>query len=140
MPRNSAQVKVASMLPPERRFGILLATVFIGLAVYAFLRDREPTYTGTLVVVGLFFAVLAVFAPCMLAPFSQVWMTLGEWMGKLVSPVVLGIIFFLLITPVAIIGRMCGRDELRLKRQDVNSFWIERVPPGPAPDSFRNQF
>ena len=61
-------------------------------------------------------------------------------MGKVVSPLVLGVIFFLLISPVALIGRLFGRDELRLKKANSNSYWIDRVPPGPAGDTFKNQF
>ena len=61
-------------------------------------------------------------------------------MGKVVSPIVLGLIFFGMLTPVGIIGRLLGRDELRLKKAPVTSYWIDRDPPGPAPDSFKNQF
>jgi hypothetical protein len=67
-------------------------------------------------------------------------MKLGELMGKVVSPLVLGVIFFVLLTPVGLIGRLLGRDELRLKRTNSESYWIDRVPPGPAGDSFKNQF
>ena len=79
-------------------------------------------------------------APRLLAPFNLAWFKLGLLMGKVVSPIVLGIIFFVLLTPVAVIGRLFGRDELRLKRKAVQSYWIERVPPGPDGDSFKNQF
>jgi hypothetical protein len=57
-----------------------------------------------------------------------------------VSPVVLGVVFFLLITPVAVCSRLAGRDALRLRKRSVQSHWVERVPKGPAADSFKNQF
>jgi hypothetical protein len=59
-------------------------------------------------------------------------------MGKFVSPIVLGIIFFLLITPVAIITRLFGRDELLIKKREVPSYWIEKEAIDP--DSFKDQF
>jgi hypothetical protein len=67
-------------------------------------------------------------------------MKLGELMGKIVSPFVLGVIFFALITPIGFFGRLFGRDELRLKGSKASSYWIDRVPPGPSSDSYKNQF
>jgi len=67
-------------------------------------------------------------------------MQLGFLMGKVINPLVLGFIFFLLITPVALICRLIGRDELRLKTIDADSFWIDRLPSGPDGESFKNQF
>lgn len=61
-------------------------------------------------------------------------------LGKIVSPIVLGIIFFLLISPVALVTRAFGRDALRLKAAETGSLWITRTPPGPDPESFKNQF
>jgi len=52
----------------------------------------------------------------------------------------LGVLFFIVITPVAIFMRIIGRDELKLKKQNVSSYWIERTPPGPEPESFKDQF
>ena len=84
--------------------------------------------------------ILTLLAPQWLRPFNRAWFLLGELLGKIVSPIVLGVIFFLLITPVALVGRLLGRDELRLKRKPVNSYWVDRTPPGPEADSFKNQF
>ena len=61
-------------------------------------------------------------------------------MGKVVSPIVLGILFFIVISPVAIVTRLFGRDVLLLRKRNVNSYWIERNPPGPQPESFKEQF
>ena len=86
----------------------------------------------------LFFVTL--FSAESLAPLNKAWAALGQILGRLVSPIVLGLIFFCLITPVALIGRIGGRDQLRLKTRADTSYWIKREPPGPAPDSFKNQF
>jgi len=67
-------------------------------------------------------------------------MALGHLLGRIVSPIVLGLIFFVLITPVALFGRVAGRDPLRLKPRAISSYWVKREPAGPTPDSFKNQF
>ena len=56
------------------------------------------------------------------------------------SPIFLGAIFFLLITPIAIFFKLLGRDMLHLKKRDVSSYWVKREPAGPEPESFNNQF
>jgi hypothetical protein len=76
----------------------------------------------------------------MLTPLNWLWYELGMLLGKIVNPIVLGFIFFVLITPVSIVTRLFGRDELRIKKRHVESYWIDRSPPGPPLDSFKNQY
>jgi hypothetical protein len=76
-----------------------------------------------------------------LAPLNRAWMKLGELMGRVVSPVVLGIIFFGVFTPVGLAMRLFGRDAMaRQFDRRLNSYWVNREPPGPAEDSYRNMF
>lgn len=95
---------------------------------------------GALAVTGLFFAMLAFAAPGVLAPLNTAWFQLGRLMGKVVNPFVLGIIFFGLLTPVGLICRLFGRDELRLNRRQQDSYWISREQLRPDADSFKRQF
>ena len=84
--------------------------------------------------------LLAAFAFGALAPINRAWFRLGGLMAAIVNPIVLGFIFFGLLTPVALVGRLCGRDELGLKRRARDSYWIGR-PPGPLDlESFKRQF
>jgi hypothetical protein len=78
--------------------------------------------------------------PIVLRPFNKAWYKLGLLMGRVVSPIVLGILFFILISPIAIVMRLAGRDALKLRKQNVQSHWIDRAPPGPSSDSFKEQF
>ena len=126
--------------PSERKFGFLFALVFGGLYIYAYYKNWHLFTIIASFVIGSAVLLLALFSPKTLSPFNKAWFWLGQTMGKIVSPVVLGIIFFLLITPIAIAGRLLGRDELRMKKHNGDSYWIDRTPPGPAPDSFKNQF
>ncbi len=127
-------------LPSERSFGFLFTVVFAGLGAYYFYKGWAQSACVTWLAASLAVGLVTLCAPRMLAPFNKAWFLLGQLLGKIVSPVVLGIIFFCLLTPIAVITRLFGRDVLRLKRQAVSSFWVERIPPGPASDSFKNQF
>ena len=126
--------------PSERKFGFLFALIFGGLSFYAYYRSWHQTAVVASSVMGGMVLLLALYSPQALAPFNKAWFWLGQAMGRIVSPIVLCIIFFLLITPTAIAARLLGRDELRMKKHNVDSFWINRMPSGPAPDSFKNQF
>lgn len=127
-------------MPSNRKFGLLFAGVFASLSAYAAYRGAGEVKTYGWLIAGALVGLVAFAAPAWLTPFNKAWMKLGELMGKVVSPVVLGLIFFVLITPIALVARLLGRDELRLRKANLTSYWIDRVPPGPAGDSFKNQF
>lgn len=82
----------------------------------------------------------ALALPKLLTPLNRLWMAFGLLLGKIVSPLVLGLIFMVLITPVAVSTRLFGRDVLRMKKRNVSSYWLERDPAGPEPASFQRQF
>ena len=73
-------------------------------------------------------------------PFNKLWFKFGLLLGKIISPIVLGLIFFVIITPVGLLMRLAGRDELQLKLNDSHTHWKIRSPVGPQPDSFKNQY
>jgi len=87
-----------------------------------------------------FFSVATLLSPQLLAPLNRLWYGLGVLLGKIISPIVLGLIFFVLITPVSLVTRLFGRDELKMKKRNVESYWVDRSPPGPPSDSFKNQY
>lgn len=85
--------------------------------------------------------VLAYLFPRLLTPFNRAWMKFGLILFAVISPVVLSVIFYLVITPIALTMRALGKDPLRLKKDAVaRTYWISRTPPGPAPDSLKGQF
>ena len=129
-------------LPSERSFGLLFGAVFVLLAAYGwFFKSWSSVVELSLLGVALAFVLLGFVAPKILSPLNWLWFQLGQLLGKIVSPIVLGAIFFLLLTPVSLVTRLFGRDELRLKRKaSQTSYWLDRAPPGPAPESFKNQF
>jgi len=76
----------------------------------------------------------------LLTPLNRIWQDFGVLAGKAFNPIVLGIMYFLIITPIALITRIFGRDQLRLIKISSESYWITRSPPVPSSNSFKNQF
>ena len=125
--------------PSDRNFGLVFATVFALIGSVPLIFGRGIHLWALIVAAG--FALAAVVAPATLAPLNRVWLKFGLLLHKVVSPVVLGIMFFLVITPIGLFMRALGKDLLRLKvDKQAPSYWIERVPPGPTPDSLKDQF
>lgn len=129
----------APALPSNRRFGAVIGCALALLALYAAWNGHSTRATICAGLAAAFW-LTALAAPSVLTPFNRLWMAFGLLLGKIVSPIVLGVIFLLLITPVALATRMFGRDALRLKKRAVSSHWIEREPAGPEPTSFQRQF
>jgi hypothetical protein len=127
-------------LPSERSFGLLFTAIFLGESALNYYKHASLTVCAAWLAGGIVLGLLTLVVPSLLAPLNRAWYHLGQWLGKIVSPVVLGIIFFVVLSPVAAITRLFGRDELRLKRNSGPSYWIDRTPPGPAQDSFKHQF
>lgn len=127
-------------LPSERTFGAFFAALFSLAAAFAIYSRWPIGSVAGFLVASVAFGGAASFAPRALVPLNKLWFALGELLGKIVGPIVLGIIFFGILTPCAVIGRIVGRDELRLRRRGIETYWIERNPAGPEPQSFKNQF
>ena len=123
----------------DRSFGFVFAVVFVIVAVWPL------WYGGGLrwwsVGVAAAFAVVAVVIPRVLAVPNRLWMKLGLLLGKIVSPIALGILFYLVFLPIGVLMRLAGKDPLKLKRDAAApSYWVDREPPGPPPTSMTNQF
>ncbi len=123
----------------DRSFGVVFAIVFLLIAAWPLLYGATPRWWA--VGVGLVFALIAAFRPRLLAGLNRWWIKLGILLGRLVSPIALGVLFFGVLVPIGVVMRIVGKDPLRLKRDaDAASYWIPRKPPGPPPDSMTNQF
>lgn len=127
-------------LPSERSFGLLFTVIFAGVGVYGFFKGWAQGTAIAFFVAGFSFGLITILAPRFLAPLNKAWFQLGQLLGRIINPIVLSIIFFGLLTPVALITRLFGRDALKLRPRTCSSYWVERNPPGPASDSFKNQF
>ena len=123
----------------DRTFGFVFAVFFLVIAAWPLLRGDAPRWWAVAVAVA--FAVVAAWKPMLLAGLNRWWMKLGLLLGRLVSPIALGLLFYLTITPIGLLMRLTGKDPLRLKRDPAaTSYWRHREPPGPRPDSMTHQF
>lgn len=123
----------------DRSFGITFAVVALILAGIWYWRGSSawPYALG----VAAVFAVLALAAPRVLAPLNRLWLKIGLLLHRVVNPLVMGLLFYGCITPMALVIRLMGKDMLRLKfDREAPTYWITREPPGPAPESMRHQF
>lgn len=91
--------------------------------------------------IAVLFLVAALFYSAALKPLNRLWLKFGLLLHKVVNPIVMALVFFGAVLPTGLLMRALGKDLLRLKRQpDANSYWIERRPPGPPPESMKDQF
>lgn len=129
-----------TVLPSNRRFGILMTAVFGGFGAYSWIAKGTKPQGISLVLLSVLFGIASLAAPQLLGPLNRLWFQLGLLLGRIINPLVLGLMYFLVITPVGLLGRLAGRDVLGLRRRDVATHWRDRHAFVPAPDSFKNQF
>jgi hypothetical protein len=123
----------------DRNFGYVLGAVFVLIALWPLLQRQPPRWWS--IGIAAAFLLLALVKPAFLAVPNRLWTRLGVVLGKVVSPIALGILFYGVLTPIGVVMRLIGRDPLRLKLDSsTNSYWITRDPPGPPPNSMTNQF
>src|SRR5579871_1038210 len=121
----------------DRNFGLVLAGATAILGSLPLLRLAAPHWW--LLGVAIAFALLALIVPRALFPLNYVWFRLGLLMHRVISPLVIGAVFFLCVTPIGLIMRLLGKDVLSLRRRaDLTSYWIVRDPPGPEPGTMTN--
>jgi len=87
------------------------------------------------------FLLVAIVRPVLLAPLNKLWARLGLLLNRITNPVIMVILFYVAVTPIAFLMRLAGKDQLSLKWEPgARSYWVPRTPPGPPPESMRDQF
>jgi hypothetical protein len=123
----------------DRGFGLVFAGFFTLMSALSWWRGHTSWHWA--LPLAAVFLVIALVYPRILNPLNKLWLKFGLLLYKVVNPIVLGLLFFLTITPIGMLMRAFGKDFLRLKLDgSVKSYWIDRAPPGPPPQSMRNQF
>ena len=126
-------------LPGNRTFGLFFSAVFALAGLYALYLGTGPYAWAAFAVAALLLCVALIKAKWLL-PLNRLWLRFGLLLGRIVSPLVLGVIFFGLFTPLALLMRVFGRDELRLKFRPDRSLWRPRDTPASGPCVFTRQF
>jgi hypothetical protein len=123
----------------DRQFGLVVGLFLVAVSVWPLLWHR-PMRVAVLVA-GAVLVSIAAIAPFLLRPLNRAWTMLGVALGRIMNPVVMAALFYLVITPVGLLLRLLRKDSLRLRLDaTAASYWIAREPPGPAPETMINQF
>tara|TARA_B100001248_G_C27038394_1_gene299649 strand:+ start:32 stop:421 length:390 start_codon:yes stop_codon:yes gene_type:complete len=122
-------------LGSNRSFGIVFFIVFLIIALYPLLNDSSIRLWS--LIIGLIFLVLGLIKSNILTPLNILWMKFGMFLGVFISPIIMGIIFFLVVTPIGLIMRLLRKDLLNLKKKNIQSYWLAKEK---IKSSMKNQF
>ena len=124
----------------DRSFGIVFAVVFAVVALWPLTGEGGAVRWWSAAIAAAFLAV-ALLRPSLLAKPNSWWMKFGLLLSRIANPVVMGLVFYLTVTPTGFVMRLLGKDPLRLRLdREAKSYWIERKPPGPKPETMSQQF
>ena len=127
----SENIKISS----NRSFGIVFFVVFLLIAIYPMINQDEPKLWSLLI--SFIFLALGIINSKLLTPLNRLWFKFGLFLGKIVSPIVMGFIFFLVVTPTGIIMRLLGKDLLNIKKSNQKTYWIHKNNKN---NNMKNQF
>ena len=109
----------------NKSFGILFFLVFLGLGLWPLTNDNNPNIY--LIIISIIFFILGLLNSKLLSPLNSFWIKFGELLGKIIAPMVMAIIYFLILTPISLIVRLFGKDLLGLKfSKQLKTYWIKR--------------
>tara|TARA_Y100001970_G_scaffold168808_1_gene206411 strand:+ start:344 stop:727 length:384 start_codon:yes stop_codon:yes gene_type:complete len=124
-------IKISS----NRSFGIVFFIVFLLISLYPLINSEEIRFWS--LVISILFLFLGLINSKFLTPLNKIWFKFGIYLGKVISPLIMGVIFFLVVTPIGYIMRIFGKDVLNLKYHNNKTYWIEKSGPK---SKMKNQF
>ena len=124
-------IKISS----NRSFGIVFFIIFLIISLYPLIEGGELRVWS--IVISIIFLILGILNSKILTPFNKLWFKIGIFLGKIISPLVMGIIFFIVVTPIGLLMRLLNKDLLNLKFNNSNSYWIEKSD---TKSKMKNQF
>ena len=125
------EIKISS----NKSFGIVFFVVFLIISLYPLLKGQDLRLWSLLI--SVIFLVLGLFNSKILTPLNKIWFKFGLFLGNIISPFVMGIIFFLVVTPISLLLKIFGKDVLNLKLNNNNTYWIKKTGPK---SKMKNQF
>ena len=128
---KNTEIKIGS----NKSFGVVFFIVFLLIAIYPLINNGELRIWSS--IIAIIFLILGLINSKVLTPLNKLWFKFGLLLGKIVSPLIMGIIFFLVVTPTGLIMRIIGKDLLNLKFNNKKSYWIEKTG---SKSRMKNQF
>ena len=117
---KNSKIKIGS----NKSFGIVFFIVFLIIAIWPLLNGYEIRYWS--LIISIVFLILGILNSKILTPLNKIWFKIGILLGNVISPIVMSIIFFLVVTPTSFIMKILGKDLLNLKKNTKNSYWIKK--------------
>lgn len=134
--KSNTEVEIGT----ERSFGIVFAAVFIIIAFWPTL-FHDGAIRLWAITIAVVFAALGIFTPRLLKPVNRIWFHFGNLLGKIVAPIVMGLIFFVTVTPIGLIRRVFVKDPLNEEFDpEAQTYWITKEKDSPVATSMRQQF
>ena len=127
----SNEIKVGS----NKSFGIVFFVVFLLIALYPLTNNQEVRFWS--LIISIIFLILGLFNSKILKPLNILWFKFGIFLGKIVSPIIMGLIFYFVVTPIGLLMRFIGKDLLNLKYNKKKTYWIDKSGPK---SKMKNQF
>ena len=132
---DSREVQTSS----DKSFGVVFCIVFLIVGLWPLIGGNGVRWWA--IIIAATFLLSAFLFPKILRPLNRLWTALGLLLHKVVNPLVMGFLFFLVVTPIGLLMRVLGKRPLSLDfEKDQQSYWIDRDPPGPPSDGMKNQF
>ena len=128
---NYKDIKIGS----NRSFGIVFFVVFLLIGLWPILNGNEIRIWS--IVISLIFFILGILNSKILTPFNKVWFRFGIFLGNFISPIIMGIVFFLVVTPTGLIMKLFRKDLINLRKNNSSTYWIEKKD---IKSSMKNQF
>ena len=122
-------------LPSNRNFGIVFSIVFLIIAIWPILNQNEIRIWS--IIISLIFLILGLINSKFLSPLNKAWFKFGLILGSIIAPIVMGIVFFIVVTPTGLIMKALGKDILGLKKNKNNTYWLEKDNSN---NNLKNQF
>jgi len=122
-------------IPSNKSFGFVFATVFMIVAIFPLLSSEDIRLWS--ITVSLIFFILGVLNSKLLTPLNKMWMKFGVVLGIIISPIIMGLIFFLVVTPTGLILKLFKKDVLMLNKNNLNTYWLKKDNSN---NNMRNQF
>ena len=127
---KNKKIKMSS----NRSFGLVFFAIFLIISIWPLLDDKDIRIWS--LIVSLIFLILGILNSNLLKPFNKIWFKFGIFLGKIVSPIIMGLVYFLVVTPTGFIMRFLGKDLLKLKKNKNNTYWLTKNYKSSMKDQF----
>ena len=122
-------------LPTNRNFGIVFFVVFLIIAIWPILNENDIRLWS--LIISLIFLILGIANSKLLTPLNKIWFKFGIFLGNFIAPIVMGFVYFLVVTPTGLIMKILGKDLLNLKKNNKETYWIKKDNSN---NNLKNQF